>query len=270
VQIATPNCCQGIADCDDVNPCTKDICFDNACYNTPQAGTDCCINDAQCEDGNQCTVDVCGATGTCENVPGPPIFGAEEVCGDGLDNDCNPQTVCFELVQGNTKTPIEPVEGDQGVVSFYSYKFVHNFSADTGYEVEDHAALLLYKDPWGNVAMLFILDEVDEEENQPDGGEMALSFTGAQGMDILVYDDIPQEGGNDEWSFDSKLGEGNIHWWWSGCCTDGFALGYLSGDFCIDLDPTAYSGIQNIAFWNTPNAYKAISANTPFSLCSTQ
>jgi len=196
--------------------------------------------------------------------------GVEEVCGDGVDNDCNAQTVCFEWVQNGNATPIKPIQGDQGLVSFYSYKFVHNFSADTGYEVEDKAALLLYKDPWGNVAMVFILDEVDEEEQNPDGGEFQLSLTGAAGMDILVYDDIPQEGGNDEWIFNTKTGEGSMHWWWGDCCTDGFALGYLTGPFCINLDPQALGGINNIALWESESSYTDLDPNAPFQLCSTE
>ncbi len=241
--------------CNSVSQCEKDC-------------VDCCKTDSDCDDGNSCTSDICDIEGECHSLPKPPNPFIEEVCGDGIDNDCDPSTVCYELKQGGKTTPITPVQGTQGVVNFYSYKFVHDFSADTGYEVEDKAALLLYRDGGGNVSLIFILDEVAEQENIPDGGQFDMTLSGAMGMEILVYDDIPNQGGNDIWDFDTPSGEGYFHWWWSGCCTDGFALGYLQGTFCLDIDPHSYAGTKAIAFWATPAGPTDMSTETPFSICS--
>ena len=70
-------------DCDDQNPCTKDVCDPIAgCVYTPADGL--------CNDGDECTsVDTC-SQGECE--PGPAV-----VCNDNnicTDDDCDPDSGC--------------------------------------------------------------------------------------------------------------------------------------------------------------------------------
>lgn len=273
--LCTPNCkgkscggdgCGGTCGiCPASNVCTQTSCQSGACVS--ETNPDCCLLDSDCNDGDSCTKDVCSNDGDCVHAPLPPNPKVPEICGDGIDNDCNPDTTCFTLVQNGQVTPITPVESGMGVVTFYSYKFVHDFSADTGYESEDKATVLLHKDPTGDVALMFILDEVAQQESQPDGGEMELEFSGAKGLQILVYDDIPQNGGNDEWDFDPQTGDGHFHWFWSPCCTDGVALGYLSGTFCLAMKPTAWAGINGIRVWTNPSQYTDLNPNVPFQIC---
>jgi len=99
--------CTTDADCDDSNPCTDDSCdAANTCQNVN--------NTAACDDGDDCTMnDVC-SEGTCAGEPldadndgfQPPQCGgsdcdddnaavnpdADEICDDGIDNDCNGDT----------------------------------------------------------------------------------------------------------------------------------------------------------------------------------
>jgi hypothetical protein len=100
----------GTIDCDDKNPCTKDICepgggcqhegIDVACTD----GNPCTLNDHcvegtcqpglefDCDDGNPCTVDLCNDQGACEHNP------AEGECDDG-----NPCTAGDKCVAGECK-----------------------------------------------------------------------------------------------------------------------------------------------------------------------
>ena len=97
--------CTTDADCDDSNPCTDDLCdAANTCQNTN--------NPASCDDGDACTMnDVC-SNGVCAGEPldadsdgfvsdacpngtdcddGSAAVNpdADEICDDGIDNDCN-------------------------------------------------------------------------------------------------------------------------------------------------------------------------------------
>jgi len=97
--------CTTDADCDDSNPCTDDLCdAANTCQNTN--------NTASCDDGDACTMnDVC-SNGVCAGEPldadsdgfvsdacpngtdcddGSAAVNpdADEICDDGIDNDCN-------------------------------------------------------------------------------------------------------------------------------------------------------------------------------------
>lgn len=62
--VPTPKC-KNDTDCDDKNPCTKDVCLPNYGF---------CRNLAQCDDSNECTTDICtassdGKTYSCSNPP---------------------------------------------------------------------------------------------------------------------------------------------------------------------------------------------------------
>ena len=66
------------AECDDDDPCTLDLCADNACTHTDQ----CCDADTDCDDGDACTGDAC-VDGFCDN----PWIGGDDCCVPALFRD---------------------------------------------------------------------------------------------------------------------------------------------------------------------------------------
>ena len=71
-------------DCDDRDPCTADSCdLATGCVHTRTCGA--CTSDADCDDAQPCTADAC-LGGQC--VSGPRA----EICGNGLDDDCDGAT----------------------------------------------------------------------------------------------------------------------------------------------------------------------------------
>ena len=83
-----------------------------------------------------------------------------------------------------------------------------------------------------------------------------------------AYDD--NLGGNDAWNVDLQAGTGSVQFTWGPCCTDGFAMGYLEGDFCIDFTPTYSNGLMNLLVWEDSQTTKSFDDFAPFSICSGQ
>jgi len=257
------DCCAVDEECDDDNDCTLDACVMGDCFHAFVPGEGCCLDDEDCNDDDPCTYDVCTAAGACQHSPAPPIPGGIEICGDGKDNDCNPDTVCYFVKQNGKVIDLAPVQGQSGVVTYYGYSAPGSgSSANTGYELSNSAVLFLYEDPQGNISLLFIMDKI--EDGSP--GKADLQWDGAQGMEVLVYDD--HLGGNDIWNVDLLSGSGSVLWKWGNCCTDGFALGYLKGDFCIDFTLSNLGGIQNVIVWDTPTHNVPLDGTPSFSICS--
>ena len=273
-----PDCCEVDGECDDANDCTLDVCVNNNCVHAPQAGEGCCQNATECDDGDSCTIDICLATGVCSSTPSDDCclpgstetcftangFGtcsgvrtclggdiwsdcnalvpSEEIC-DGIDNDCNPETVCFTFHHNGEIYQVEPIQGETGVVSFYAYDEV-TASANTGYETDERSSVLLYRDFLGNVTMLLIHDANGFGFGLD--GQLSAIFDGAQGMEILIYDD--DLGGNDDWEYNQAAGTGSIDWTYGQCCTDGIGIGYLTGEFCLNFTFSSVVGEDGLTF----------------------
>ncbi len=90
-------------------------------------------------------------------------------------------------------------------------------------------------------------------------------------LDDLSEDDDYQGPGStgDTYTFDSVTGEGEIHWFWNDCCTDGMALGYLQGEACVTLSAEAIVGIVGIRVWDSPSSNVALPPDASFSICGT-
>lgn len=75
-------CCLGDEDCNDKYPCTVDECVDNSCLHDNIPG--CCVDSAECDDGNPCTKDLCD-NGQCAHEPadGPDCCETAADCDDG-------------------------------------------------------------------------------------------------------------------------------------------------------------------------------------------
>ncbi len=80
VRRALGRCCQAAAECDDANPCTVDLCgAKGECKHA--------LVDA---DGDGYPGAACGGT-DCDDADATVHPGAQEICGDGKDNDCDGQ-----------------------------------------------------------------------------------------------------------------------------------------------------------------------------------
>jgi Dictyostelium (slime mold) repeat len=87
--------CETAGDCDDGNPCSKDECAaDGSCAITFIPGCVLCESDAACDDEVACTEDTCIARVCTHTHPEECCEGKTEVCGDGVDNDCDGRTDC--------------------------------------------------------------------------------------------------------------------------------------------------------------------------------
>ncbi len=96
--VGTPGCgCTADAQCDDKNPCTKDVCAAGCCVAAALPGN------VTCSDGNTCTVNDACDGGSC-------IPGAKQSCDDG--NLCT-DDICLSDV-GCTHTP-NTVKCDDGI-----------------------------------------------------------------------------------------------------------------------------------------------------------
>jgi len=77
-------------------------------------------------------------------------------------------------------------------------------------------------------------------------GQLSAIFDGAQGMEILIYDD--DLGGNDDWEYNQAAGTGSIDWTYGQCCTDGIGIGYLTGEFCLNFTFSSVVGEDGLTF----------------------
>jgi hypothetical protein len=78
--ISSTQCAPAISGtaCNDGDLCTmNDVCMGASCAGTRYS----------CDDGNACTIDLCNGDGTCSHSP--VITSAPEICGNGIDDNCN-------------------------------------------------------------------------------------------------------------------------------------------------------------------------------------
>jgi hypothetical protein len=89
--------CTAAADCDDRNACTAERCApEGSCKITAIPGCTPCTGTDGCDDGDECTRDGC-SEGMCKHaeiVNCGPCVAMVEVCGDGMDNDCDSLVDC--------------------------------------------------------------------------------------------------------------------------------------------------------------------------------
>ena len=88
VTTQAPNCCLIDSNCNDGDPCTKDICntSTNKCGTSPITG--CCKASSECNDNNPCTVDACLGN-ECRHGPDSSNPGC---CTQNAD--CNDKNAC--------------------------------------------------------------------------------------------------------------------------------------------------------------------------------
>lgn len=145
-----------------------------------------------------------------------------EVCGDDLDNDCDPSTHCFWVTVGGQNIGFEPVITNTNAVAFYGYA---GSSSTTGYEKADTTRFIMHQGPNGALSLVFINDIV----NDADGGDVDVKIkTGFGNAQVLLSDDADEAKFNKNGEFDAK-------WKWATCCTDGAVLGPIDGSNGLEI-----------------------------------
>ena len=104
--------CTTVADCEDNNACTADVCqADGSCGHVAIPGCMPCDDVSDCADDDECTTEACSA-GRCEYTQAEECVctPSTEVCGDGTDNDCDGSTDCDddELLGGARAARLRP------------------------------------------------------------------------------------------------------------------------------------------------------------------
>ena len=185
------------------------------------------------------------AGGDCNDDAGDVNPGASEECGDGVDNDCNPDTLCSWVEQDGEKWEISPYEGSEKISPFYQYGSPAGSSSNTGLEAKEKAQFLIYEEPGGDLYLILILDK----PSNSGGGKADVQFTGLYSALPVVIDDPGETSCNP----DPVAGTALCNWHWSTCCTDGGAFGPLgcgTGDFEITATFTKFEGMNGIIIRN--------------------
>jgi hypothetical protein len=249
------NLCQNTTNglCDDGNDCTTDTCVDGGCLNTLTGDGDCCQFDADCDDDDHCTENICDADGTC-TFPDSGVLPVEEICVNGIDDDCDPSTLCWVASMGAASSAIEPIASDEGVVSFYGYnEQTNSFSANTGFEEANAITILIHEDQDGNSSIVWINDKLSDGS----GGSTEVNVSGAAGLQLIVKDD---NDGTDDFIFDGNTGFGNFDWSWGGCCTDGVVLGFVDEPTCVVFEFTQVANMNSVNVWPTQAGFQSLGA----------
>lgn len=228
----------GVEACDDNNSVPGDGCTNDCAL--PSCGNGIVEAGELCDDGNDIDTDACPSRCLPAICGDGFVHAGFEQCDGGVLNADRP---AFLLVQGDLVRPIEPVERDESVNSFYNY---FSASAHTGFEEVGTSNLFLYRDigPEGRLGLVTIhgADKGTSPENQPDS-KVIQSMSGLpSGAFVAITDDGKKEfflteptAALGEWTFNDN--------------SDGGALSGLPapGAFVIEIASQFASGIST---WN--------------------
>ena len=187
--------------------------------------------------------------------------GAEEICGNGINDDCDDETTCFTVKQGDTEVAALPFEGTKGVVSWYQYGAPKGASANTGLALSNRTLEFLYADPTDGKYYVVIIHDAAPDSG---GGKSTIQVSGAIGASVMIMDD-PGEGNP---NVNPTTGNGTLKWVWAPCCTDGAVIGPLTAPFCVTLTWTVSSGITGITTLDNGSYLHLGKTNVPVTLCA--
>lgn len=187
----------------------------------------------------------------------PSIFsGAQEICGDGIDNNCDPTDGCGS-VNGQEYTP---VSGEESPEEFYDYGSGSPWTSETGFEQSNKTVIVVYQETDGSTSILMTHDIIDDGT----GGAVEMTVTGAVGGEVLFFDD--PNGFIDTFTFDGATGEGTFEWFFT--LSDGMILGGFDEPFCVTFDVTSSTGMDGYIIINQGGAPILVEDyDAPLTLC---
>jgi len=145
------------------------------------------------------------------------------------------ENLYFSVKQGTETYTLTPISGTVGVREFYDYR---NDESHTGLEIAEHSLLFLYEDPDGQIYLVIIHDQ----PNNDTAGEVEFSFSGLPSTATIVVQDDPSP---DTWDWGPPDSDrATIHWNWMPEHDDGVVIGGLGQEFSITITPRFISGIN--------------------------
>ncbi len=132
----------------------------------------------------------------------------------------------YTIEQDGQVWSVEPLVGAETVQDFYDYNTVPA-SSNTGLEESDTSLLFLYEEETegdvSNVSLVIIHDKPHDDS----GGKVEFTFSDVPEEASFLVEDDSGDG----------IGLPTSTWRWANCCTDGGALGLLTGFYAIGIDP---------------------------------
>ncbi len=261
-------------DCDDqldtISPAEVEVCdgVDNDCMNGIDDGFNDLDNDgiADCVDND---ADGDGETNAtdCDDTEATVCSACPEICGDNLDNDCDPATTCFDMsyTDGNgtvVTTTIEPYVLNQGFVAWYSYGNPAGSSSNTGFEVADRVVEMLVVDPTNGKTAIVMMSDLP---NDPTGGSLVAELSGFTNAAVAFLDD-PSE--NSHTQLDPTTGLGTFTFNWAPCCDDGFVITDMDPLACFTVEMTSSSQVNGLTTYDNATRIDIPgSVNQPLTFC---
>jgi hypothetical protein len=181
--------------------------------------------------------------------------GAEEICDDGLDNDCDPETVCTILRwdNGAGAAPVTPLHITEPAADWYSYGDPVESSANVpGLAVSGTVQMGLLDRDANGLYFVVIIDAHGDAE----GGRLTMNLDGygiaSVGAEVVAHDD--PEADDDHYQWSGWAGTGEFSWKWGSCCTDGMVLGPFpaGGPFCLRPSFDNVDGIDSYEIFGPP------------------
>ena len=247
-----------------VNASAEEVCdgVDNNCVDGADEGFANADGDssADCvdpDDDNDGDPDVTD----CEPLNAAVNNNAEEICGNETDDDCDPETTCFTVNQGDIEIDVVPEKGTEDVVPWYSYSQPSGASSNTGYSLKNRMVVYMYEDPTdGGIYIVFETDK----PNDGSGGSTTVNISGGFGGSVVIMDD-PGEGNP---QLNPITGNGQLKWVWAPCCNDGAVIGPFTKPFCVKMTWSNVSGVSGVTTVSNGQHVHLGTMNQPLEMCA--
>ncbi|MCO4773746.1 MAG: putative metal-binding motif-containing protein [Deltaproteobacteria bacterium] len=191
----------------------------------------------------------------CDDNDPTAYNGADENCGDGVDNDCDPSTLCYEASVGDNIAFIQPIENTLDAADWYR-------SAGQGvppFMNSDNMLIALHRRSGErDLSLVFVIDAIEDGS----GGQAEVIVEGVEGAELLIEDD-PGEGFVDD-------DEAYFFFQWVSCCVDGAVIGPLEPDLCISIDVNQADNLDGFGVVDREGEQPLGSTNQRLQLCATQ